>query len=365
MTTRANDVDVTQPAPCRCELARNPTQAREPNERVGSIATIMRPLLAIGALIAAALPLQTAPAQGETAPASKLELRTCYLSTPLAGARFVTLQATVRSDGGRGVLTLDPNRYQVNEFGDPTVGTKIGLQRITVRLVAVTAPDPTGGERSLLRLEADGQAALPAPLTLVLDRAGASSRIIWGSGAGAKVLALEPTPKQAEPAAKATTRKITAAGLTLTVPQTWRQQEPSSSMRIMQFGLPFADAKNAAELAVFRFPGGGSIDANVQRWVGQFRAEGRTSRITTGAVSGREYVVVDVTGTYNKPIGPPMRRQSKPVAGQRMIAVILQPSDGGSLYFLKAVGERATITAAADDIRASFGGDAAAEKQRK
>ena len=325
----------------------------------------MTPMHALGLLTVTALLPGHLSAQDTTKSSQQIVLRTCYLSTPVAGARSVSLRVTMDADGGSGVLTLDPNRYRVDAFGDRTVGTKIGLQRIPVRLARANVEDPKNQGRSLLRLEASADVALPAPVTLVLDRARARSRLLWGGGADVQVLALEAASTGASTASDPKTREVTAAGLTLSVPPTWRQQKPSSSMRVMQFGLPAAEAADAPELAVFRFPGGGSVDANVQRWIGQFRPEGRTSKVTTGSARGRDYVVVDVTGTYNKPIGPPMRRKSTPVSGQRMFAVILQPDDGGGLYFLKAVGGRAAIAAAAADIRASFGGDAAAERPRK
>ena len=150
--------------------------------------------------------------------------------------------------------------------------------------------------------------------------------------------------------------------ITLKVPATWKQSQPSSRLRLGQFEIPAVeDDKEAAELAIFNFGGGGGVKANVDRWVGQFYAEGRKSTVTQGKSEQGEYVFVDVTGTYKKPVGPPIRRQTKAMKGARMLAVILAVEGKGN-YFLKMTGPNATVSAAADGFRASFGGKADSEK---
>ena len=57
-----------------------------------------------------------------------------------------------------------------------------------------------------------------------------------------------------------------------TVPEGWRKQQPSSSMRKGQFSLSGVGGAGAAELVVFSFPGGGgTVDANLKRWYAQFK----------------------------------------------------------------------------------------------
>jgi gluconolactonase len=72
-------------------------------------------------------------------------------------------------------------------------------------------------------------------------------------------------------------------------------------------------------------------------------------------------VLVDVAGTYKKPIGPPIQQKTQRAPGNRMLGLILAKEGKGN-YFLKLVGPEKTVTAAADDFRSSFGGSAAAEK---
>ena len=73
---------------------------------------------------------------------------------------------------------------------------------------------------------------------------------------------------------------VLAAGLTFTTPDGWRQSAGGSSMRVAEFTLPRADGDaEDAQLIVYYFGGqGGSVDANIQRWVGQMQQpDGRPS----------------------------------------------------------------------------------------
>jgi hypothetical protein len=98
-----------------------------------------------------------------------------------------------------------------------------------------------------------------------------------------------------------------AAGLSFTTPDGWRQSPSNSPMRVAEFTLPHAegDAEDA-QLIVYYFGGqGGSIDANIQRWVGQMQqADGQPSSAVakreTRKVNGLTLTLVDVSGTYNQ-----------------------------------------------------------------
>jgi len=79
----------------------------------------------------------------------------------------------------------------------------------------------------------------------------------------------------------------------------------------------------------------------------------------------RKYVFVDLSGTYNQPIGPPIRRKTKPLTDARMLAVILQQSESKRVYYLKFAGKSKTVSANAKAFRKSFGGNAQTEKEIK
>ena len=160
------------------------------------------------------------------------------------------------------------------------------------------------------------------------------------------------------------TRDEKVGVLTMKVPLGWKSGRPSSRMRLAQFTVPKEKGDGEdGELVIYYFGRnqGGGVLANVRRWVGQFDAKDRKVRVLQGKVQSGEYTVVDATGTYNKPIGPPIQGRKKPTPGSRMLAVVLPTSEGH--YFLKLTGPAKTISAAAKPFRLLFGADASNEKE--
>jgi hypothetical protein len=152
-------------------------------------------------------------------------------------------------------------------------------------------------------------------------------------------------------------------GLKLNVPETWKQSQPSSRLRLAQFAIPAAkDDKEEGELAIFNFGVGGSAKANIDRWVGQFESDEREVTVKEGAIEAGKYFLVEITGTYKQPIGPPIAQQTKAAPGTRMLGVILGIEDKG-IYFLKMTGPDTTVSAQATALRASFTADAKKEKE--
>lgn len=145
--------------------------------------------------------------------------------------------------------------------------------------------------------------------------------------------------------------EIKAGGITLDVPATWKQEQPTSSMRLAQFTVP-----GEVEMVVFHFgaQGAGGVEANIQRWVGQFAEDGRDVKRSQGTSPQGDFIRVAITGTYNAPIGPPMLRKTEPRPGSQVIAVILKAKDGD--YFLKCSGPQAAVETAGPDLLKSFQG---------
>ena len=167
-----------------------------------------------------------------------------------------------------------------------------------------------------------------------------------------------------KPNEKPKTVKVQARDLMLTVPADWEQQKPKSRLRLTQFRIPAVKGDTEdAELTVFTF-GGGSVEANVRRWIGQFQPEGRRVKTSTGECEQGKYVIVELSGTYNQSIGPPIQGKTRPVPNSRMLAVILATEKKG-VYYLKATGSEKTIAAETAALRAAFGGDAKREKPYK
>jgi|GEM_PF-1197962 len=144
-------------------------------------------------------------------------------------------------------------------------------------------------------------------------------------------------------------------GLSWKVPEEWQRAKSTSAMRIAQFMLPGPGGD--AELLVFRFPGGGgSIEANIDRWKQQFQQPDGSStdqhtKVDTTGQEDLHITVVDVEGTYASAMPGETTGTVKP--DHRMIAVVVAGS--GDPYYLKALGPRKTMDLWAKPLRDAVG----------
>jgi hypothetical protein len=188
------------------------------------------------------------------------------------------------------------------------------------------------------------QPGIPAILVCVLALvfAGCSSSD-EKQGSGADSGQLQPAAAHGSAANANSTPK--AGALKFTPQAGWIAETPTSSMRQAQFRLPKAGGdSDDAELVVFYFGGGGGgVQANIDRWIGQFSkpdgspvTDARTSHRTT---QGIPLTVVDVTGTY---VGGMGSSESKPKTDFRMLAVVAEAGNGP--WFFKLTGPAKTVT---------------------
>ena len=160
------------------------------------------------------------------------------------------------------------------------------------------------------------------------------------------------------------TTEVKIKDITLKVPEAWKSSPPSNNLRLAQFEIPAVEGdKEPAELVISSFGGtGGGVAANVTRWIGQFASgKDREAKVTQGESKDGKYIFVDISGTYNKSIGPPFLRKTEAVPDSRMRGVILAV-EGKAYYFLKLTGPKKTVTSIVDEFRASFGANAKDEK---
>lgn len=163
--------------------------------------------------------------------------------------------------------------------------------------------------------------------------------LCWGCGTP-PTMAPNNTPQAAA--------SVSQGDLRLKPPEGWVNERPSSSMRVSQYQLPAADGDaEAASLVVYYFgPGqGGSVDANLDRWIGQMQPpDGRPSKdkakTETTTVNGMRVTLLDVVGTYaGGDMGGGGAGQSKP--NFRMRAGVIETPKGA--YFIKLVGPEKTV----------------------
>ena len=146
-----------------------------------------------------------------------------------------------------------------------------------------------------------------------------------------------------------------AGSLTFTAPAAWKSRPAASSMRVAEFVVPKApgDAEDG-ELVVYFFGGmgGGGVEANIDRWVGQMQQpDGSPSktkaRRAEQTINGMKVTTVDVAGTYIAEMRPgAAERHNKP--GYRLRAAVVQAPRGP--YYIKMTGPAKTIAAADADF---------------
>jgi hypothetical protein len=131
-------------------------------------------------------------------------------------------------------------------------------------------------------------------------------------------------------------------------PDGWASETPSSSMRVAQYQLPAAEGDTeAASLAVYYFGAGqgGSVQANLDRWIGQMQQPNGGSskdkaKTETLAVNGMNVTLLDVSSIYAG--GDMGRAPAQAKTNFRMRAGVIETPKGG--YFVKLVGPENTVT---------------------
>jgi hypothetical protein len=136
-------------------------------------------------------------------------------------------------------------------------------------------------------------------------------------------------------------------GLKWTAPAAWKAQA-ERPMRVATYTVPrSAGDTEDGECAVFYFgPGqGGSVDANIKRWIGQFEAPGggaadKLAKVTKTTVNGMPLTRIDLSGTY-KQSGGPMMQSTGSKSGYRLLGAIVEGAQGAVFFKLTAPAKTA------------------------
>jgi len=159
-------------------------------------------------------------------------------------------------------------------------------------------------------------------------------------------------------------KTVAAKTLQLRVPVSWNQVQPKTSMRAAQFSIPGDPAD--ADLVVFHFGGPtGGIQANVERWVGQFQQQGMELNMVQGQCAAGSYILVDCQGTWNKPDGPPFAQKTVATPNSRVVNVIVIEEKAGQqkdFYFIKLSGHQAVVGQHVPALRTAIGVKDGSEK---
>ncbi|MFN0087174.1 MAG: hypothetical protein ACKVX9_17430 [Blastocatellia bacterium] len=131
-------------------------------------------------------------------------------------------------------------------------------------------------------------------------------------------------------------------------PSRWGSK-PASGMRAATYLIPAAPGDDeGAELAVFTNIGGG-VQANIDRWIGQFEAaDAPRAKQKKETINGFAVTSVDLTGTF-KGGGMAMGQTSGPKGGYRLLGAIIE-TPGGEVFF-KMTGPAKTMAAAQPEFQ--------------
>src|SRR5579872_2968691 len=145
---------------------------------------------------------------------------------------------------------------------------------------------------------------------------------------------------------------VELAGVKSTTPGDWKEEPPSNKLRMMQFKIPKAEGDSEdAELALFKTPGGGSVQANLERQEKKFeipagkKAEDliKTEKTKFGSM---EAVYQVIKGTFLKRFPPndPNAKVTK-LSDYRQLYVIFEHKDGEvtNLYSMYLIGPAKTV----------------------
>lgn len=124
----------------------------------------------------------------------------------------------------------------------------------------------------------------------------------------------------------------------------WQRKKPQTNIIDHEFAIPKA-AGDPADGRLTVMGAGGSIEDNIQRWIGQFsQPDGSSTKERTTIkkldVAGQEVHWVDISGTFKDqrgPFAPAVERE-----GYRMLSAILVTKGGGN-YFIKFYGPQKTV----------------------
>lgn len=147
--------------------------------------------------------------------------------------------------------------------------------------------------------------------------------------------------------------KGNTAGITWGVPQRWTVA-PNRPMRIATYTIPAEkDDSEGAECGVFYFgpDQGGVVDANIDRWIGQFEPTEGPDK-STQDVNGMKVTLVKIGGAYLNPSGPMMESAGKKAGFRLLGAIVAGPQ--GSVFF-KLTGPAKTVAATEPEFNALIG----------
>ena len=147
---------------------------------------------------------------------------------------------------------------------------------------------------------------------------------------------------------KADVIKLSEGKITLPAPDSWERKQPRTRIVEHEFAAKGPEGQKPARVTIMG--AGGGVEANIDRWIGQFRqpdggATREKTKVEKAKAGETEIHVVDITGTYmDRPGGPFAGGRVTPREGYRMMGAIIVTKNSGH-YFVKMLGPDKTVAA--------------------
>lgn len=148
--------------------------------------------------------------------------------------------------------------------------------------------------------------------------------------------------------------ELSSGTITMQAPTAWEVVEPRFNMIEHEYSIK-SEKEEGTPSRMTIMASGGSIEANINRWSGQFsQPDGSSSEDATKVeeieVSGVKTHIVSITGTFAErrggPTAPPRMKRD-----YRMLGAIYETGTGRS-YFVKLYGDQKTIDAHEERFKA-------------
>jgi hypothetical protein len=182
--------------------------------------------------------------------------------------------------------------------------------------------------------------------------AQAPPQAVPGADPAALPSANEPKAPGAAPSGAAPNEPATAGGLNWQDSKPFVRRAPKSSMRAAEYGVSGDDS---TELTVFYFgpDQGGTVDANITRWLGQMKQPDGSDSASKAKreernVGGIQVALLEVAGNYSGGMAMAGAPGQPPIDDALMLGAIATGPRGP--VFFKLVGPRATV----ENARAGF-----------
>ncbi|MDB4975559.1 MAG: hypothetical protein JWN48_3900 [Myxococcaceae bacterium] len=160
----------------------------------------------------------------------------------------------------------------------------------------------------------------------------------------------DPHAGLVQPTAPVPTEPAKAGGLTWSAPDAFIRRAPKSSMRVAEYGLK---GTPQAELGVFYFGAdqGGTVEANMTRWVGQFtQADGSATKPKRSEreIQGVKVSLVEASGMFGGGMAMPAAPIPTAKPDAKLLGAIAKGPEGS--VFFKLTGPKAAL----EEARGAF-----------